>query len=411
MKLLEILNSPDSSLDYMERYVNKGSPSGFTAKYRGKGKTDPMGNTSSFCPFFIFANQKDFVDYGFIPKLIGCNPPCKDEVKWIMLHPNTVETLGLQNNKEVKENEKIRVIPTASSRTVRVDGEEIYFKLHYEGVLGRVYRELPFEKAVAGPELSTELRKSIKCFPAKFAFMDEIGCRTINLKIDGKDKEIGMVVRKKTPVCLYPEKIKNIIPYFSLFSLDTNNKSDSLLLEQISKFRKKNIYDLVLDEILFPIIESYFYLIHNHGFIPEWNAQNLLIGFDDDFKNPYIICRDLQRIEKDLTIRSSSGFSNNFQSKNYKSIHDGMDVYQIRHSFSFDFKLCEYVIEPLIHLIEKDNPSRAKQAREKIKNYVNENIIKLPKNYFPKKVWYKHDDIILTKIRPYVELKSPRYRD
>ena len=55
MKLDEIFRDPTDSLIYMERYVNKGSPSGFTDKYTVSARYDPKSDYPSFdLPLFSF---------------------------------------------------------------------------------------------------------------------------------------------------------------------------------------------------------------------------------------------------------------------------------------------------------------------------------------------------------------------
>jgi hypothetical protein len=404
MKLEDLIKDPCRSMNYLERYVNNGSPSGFSAKYRSKGKTDPLSDYSWYSPYQYLTEAENFIDFGCIPNLGGFD----NDNNWIILHPDTVNNIGIFDTDALAICQSIKAVPTASSRTVSIEDSEFYLKLHYEGILGRVERALPYEKAVAGPEISQILRNDFAKHPNKLSFLDELGCRV--LRLDG-GKEVGMIVRSKNPVGANSKDIEYLIPYFSIFSRDIRSNNDEILLSQILKYRGIDFYGFAIDEVILPILEAYFYLVINYGFIPEWNAQNLLIGLDRNLKIVSVVFRDLQRVEKDLTIRESLNLANDFRSGKYKSISDNDELYQIRHSFSFDFKLCGYVINPIIRLLESTDFNAAKKARDIVKVYTESYLSRLPPNYLPKGRWYKHDDILLTETRPYIECTSPDYRD
>src|SRR5205085_11443862 len=97
----------------------------------------------------------------------------------------------------------VTVIPTASGRTVYCSSLDppLYFKLHYDGILGRVDRKLPVKKAVAGFEISEELTKlwGNSLTSTHFSFLPEpfaiIKTCTSNQIIE----EIGCVLRNTVP--------------------------------------------------------------------------------------------------------------------------------------------------------------------------------------------------------------------
>lgn len=53
MLLQKIIEYPSLSLNYLERYVNEGSPSGFSQKYTSSEKTNPFTGDDNVSLFVI----------------------------------------------------------------------------------------------------------------------------------------------------------------------------------------------------------------------------------------------------------------------------------------------------------------------------------------------------------------------
>lgn len=403
MLLSEIIDDPIGSLNYLERYINDGSPSGFTQKYRPSEETDPFKGNPSFKLAIYTSESNLFKEFGFVPDFI------ENQQASMLLHPDTVNSLNI--DRPSLNQTAFEVVPTASGRTVRVVGGKHCIKLHYEGVLGRVFRGLPYKKAVAGPEISIEIKSELDTFPERFAFFDEIGAKTVDIVVDNvKINEIGMVVRDMQPFGHNANKIKYVIPYFSLFSLDKNANKHEILFLQLLQAINEDPFEYSFTAIFKPILDSYFHLIAAFGYIPELNAQNLLIGVGEDNRIVSVIFRDLQRFEKDIDMRKSLGRDISFESFPYKTIDSNDPLYIIRHSFSYDFKLSRYVLEPIVDILSNKFFLDKDAIIDKISHYANEKITLLPNGYFPHNEWYRHDDILLTKKRPYVKESNPQYR-
>lgn len=350
-----------------------------------------------------------FETFGHVPNWVA-----HKSNSWILLHPDVASKAGSslsESGFSLVECER-NVVPTASARTVQFQAplgqRGDYVKLHYSGVLGRVNRELPRKKAIAGPEISLEIASALRrgAFPPQLSIFEETGARILR-SVSKSEHEIGMIARSGEPLANAGNNPVHIWPLFSLFSKDRLCPDDPPLLEQLMD-EAGDKTSFLLSNLLVPIVDSYFSLVSELGIQPEWNAQNLLVGLDKEFSVTSIIMRDFSRIEKDLPIRKSLGLPILFDSSPYKCIDQTMSLYQVRHSFAFDFKLCEYSISPIIQMAI--NPASQRTLTGEFRTHVARWINRLPPDYFPKGAWFDHDRIILTGERPYRERPGPKYR-
>ena len=414
MKLSDAKKKPILARHYLERYVNDGSPSGFTDLYRTSPNTDQFGLKPWFHLFICKAPKDWFVTFGEIPTW-----PSQEKNDWIFLHPDMQDKIKSMSEQLVVEVfEDPRVTPTASSRTVQFVGKRYhdYVKLHYDGTIGRVNRSLPYVKAISGPEISRELLTALdtRILPESLSIMPEVGARILRVPSCnqlGASQEIGMVWRLNKPHGPKAEHIHHIWPLFSLFSTDRLSPLDDYVLKQIIDVRKEHQDDFVLHKLIYPIVDCYFDLILKLGYQVECNAQNLMIGLNEEFDIVSIIIRDIGRFEKDITIRKSLDLPVEYESYPYKCISKEKELYQIRHSFAFDFKLNEYVITPIVNIVCDEYGSSSSVIERKIRDYIAHYLRLLPKDYFPDDgKWYKHERILLVQKRPYVQMPNPKYR-
>lgn len=399
MLLKELLLNPSEGLDYLERLVNDGSKSGFTNVHTTSKETCPL-----FCESFVakklFCKKEEVFTYGSLPSFCQSD----DKSDWIYFHPDWINQKRF-NYLKILNGET--VIPTSSSRTVRVIKTQYYIKMSYPGELGRLVRNLDKCHLLSSIE-NTAILKKIKespDSPEKFEYMPEIGGKIL---LD-KDNSLGYVIRK------IPEAVRNliIIPGFSLFSKDKNHQDDLFLLIQILELKsdKKNWF---LHELCYPLIDIFFYCAFNEGIILEMHSQNVLFAFDQYFNLIKIIIRDLESADKDLTIRFENKKTIEFDSYPYKCIKKSDDDYYKRHSLMYDHKLCEYLIDPLVDCISKYYNIHAISLRNKIKEYVIIKYGKTIRGFFPKdKCWYKYPNTEIdrsTKFRPFISYENPPYR-
>ena len=401
----------------MERYVNKGSPSGFTSLYTTSPRYDPRNGEDSFLlPYYVFSPDEveSFGDEEFLGSDILSSR--SDGVPF-PIHPDMIDifvkSFGLHEFEPEFIKGHLAVVPTANGRTVLAFrlASPIYIKLHYEGCLGRVLRGLPKRKAVAGPEISTELAACIdrEIAPESFAILRERLARIKKCR-HNKMLEVGVVFRDKEP---YPHsETRFLIPFFSLFSQDLRHLDDPLLLVQILDGRA-NPLDYLLEKILLPILTCYKFLAFERGLIPEINGQNIFLEIDNTGSPTRIVHRDFQGYEKDLSIRRAKGLPTGFYSYPYKCIDKQIDarLYYVRHSFSYDFKLGEYIFEELLAVASKEYKCDISRLRSLVAGYFHRLTGEEVEEHFsPSDKWYAHEKVLLTEERPYVELNDPKFR-
>jgi len=401
MILENIENNPSAAFLYMDRYVNDGSPSGFTEQNTTSYLTTPFSQTKAFDIFYIKADLEVYTKE---------NEEFDDK---IYIHPDMINNDCLKPFNINKELDFL-VAPTSSFRTVKIlsSFNDAYIKLHYDGIIGRIYRHLTREKAIAGVEVSFEIAKSIKnqILSPFVSIFREPYAKILTVCKNGIADTWGMVWREGIPYG--NNQIRYIIPLFSLWSKDRIEKTESTVFEQLFIKWGEGAINKYMDEILIPILDNYFELLVYIGLQNEYNAQNILIGFDESWNAVAIINRDMMGIEKDLFLRNQLGLSITFDSTPYKILSMEDPLYTIRHSFAFDFKVCKYVIEPLINNLPFCNGSIKEEMiiylRERTKYWIQ----KLPDKFFPKNKWYSHNKTLLTEKdkRIYIENKFPLLR-
>jgi hypothetical protein len=416
MKLEKILLDPINTLTYIERFVNDGSPSGYSVINSTSEQTSPFNLNPWFTPYICISSQKNFTTYGKIPDIdIFDISPSKD---WILVHPDMCDNSFFNNSEfELLRCEGLKVSPTSSGRTIQIINQKDrdYVKLHYDGTLGRVHRGLPFKKAISGPELSKYIIQNIdnNNIDKRISLFPECGAKIITNNTLKENNEWGMTWRSSLPYCSENNEIIFLLPVYSLFSYDRLASYEPKLLEQIINQSKTNPKEYILEKIVYQIIDCYFELIIKIGIQPEWNAQNLLIGFNKELEPIRFVMRDIESIDKDLTMMTLLGISQSFDSYPHKCIFEGQYNYQIKHSFMFDYKLGDYIIEPILIFLHELVGTDIDSLRKDVRNYTSKYIRQLPEDFFPKNEWYVFKRVLVDqsrKTRPYKALPNPKFR-
>lgn len=402
MLLEQIVEHPDSSLLYMERYLNDGSPSGFTYKNQTSYNTSPSGKNKYFYLDIVCCENNLIERIGKTPCFIQGIP--------IFIHPDMSALLSKKGILTKKSS--IKVAPTSSSRTVKLLDYPGYIKLNYDGIIGRINRKLTDRHVYASIDMTSLLEKALMHSRyAKLLFYKE----SYGIIYRNSEKEInmGMVYREEKPSGINAQTTNCIIPMFSLFAKDESALDKQLIIQLIEKSKKDPI-EYVVNDLIFNIIDNYFNLLLNEGIQPEWHAQNLLIGIDKNFSISSIIMRDLESIDIDQTLQQSLGINHKFKSYPYKHLNNDQYNYQIKHSFMYDFKIGEYIFKPLINCISKHFNLDVAYIEKEIKIYAENYIRKLPADFFPENgVWYSFDKVIVdrsTTYRPYIKNYNVKYR-
>ena len=216
--LADILSSPEDSQLYLERYLNSGSPSGFSHSHRSSPGTDPWGDTPHFHLYAAHDRKSAFDVYG--------TPPSHEifQTPRLYIHPDMRGHRALRALRLAKVPD-FTVTPTASSRTVQLrrglGGN--YIKLHYDGILGRANRCLSRIRAVAGPEVSHIILAAIEKhqLPPSLAILHEPAAKIYKHPgFTDRNQDWGYVWREGTPRGSRADRIEYLVPFFSLWSCD-----------------------------------------------------------------------------------------------------------------------------------------------------------------------------------------------
>lgn len=373
MKLNRLFEDTEKKLAYMERLVNDGSPSGFSAKYTSSVRTNPLAVSS----YFIGSMHGGKISsYGQIPQFAKGND-------FLYAHPDWQDSNERPDGIIVAPTNFL-VSPTASVRTVKAINEDYYIKLSYPGYIGRFERNLDDYHISASLEANDILHtlEGNKNMDRRFAFFPENGASLLKYGIF----KTGCVFRDAQPIGHNASNIKYIIPGFSLFGKDKGSPNDTPLLQQILK-KTKNPEDYLLRQIILPLIDIYFGCVFEEGILPEMHAQNVLFGFDENNDVKSIILRDMESVNRDKTIRKKLG--KNFTTPIYEL---DAETQKIRHSFFYDHKLGEYLAEPIINCAAKAGLVNKTDIIHTIKQYVQKRYGGAIKKHFPSDgLGYKHD--------------------
>lgn len=403
MLLYEIEKNPTLALDYLERQVNNGSKSGFTDIHSTSTQTNPF-YSDRYRIMRLVSKRRNIECFG----TPNCDNILLDNDESIFIHPDWFlpQNIGRISEAGIVE-DSLWVIPTSSSRTVHVDGSDVYIKLHYPGVLGRLNRILGFQQLISGIEITSifdEAHNNNK-LPAYFDYMPESYGRLFR---DGKN-EIGFIIRE------LPITIKNyyLIPGFSLFSYDRNIPDSPQLLTQILE-RNNSPREFFLEEICFKLIDIFFWCSFEEGLIPEMHSQNVVFAFNKKWEVEKIVLRDFESIDKDVSIRRRLGKHTNFEEYPYKCISSDEKDYLKRHSLMYDHKLGEYLLDPLIECAAGVLHISIYDIRKNLRNYVKEKYGDTIKKFFPPDgCWYKYPNIEIdrsTDERPFMSMGIAIYR-
>lgn len=398
MKIDQILVEPEQSLLYMERLVNNGSPSRFSFQNTTSSGTCPL-YVDRFYLSGIQDNHEYYTSYG--------NSECgfwDDDL--IFLHP---DWQGQPHDFPIIDT-GVLAFPTSSSRTVKLDGYDVYIKLYYPGILGRISRELEEDHILSSIDINNLLFWGMRNgrLPDTFAFLPERGGKLYKKN----SANIGYMIRESNPVGSRCSEIDALIPAFSLFSVDRENEDRPLIIQILE--RKSEELDYLLNQIFFPVIDCYFSCVFGIGIQPEMHSQNFLMGIDNNLDIKCIVIRDLESADKDIPIMERLGTLDGLKSRRIKCIDSSQYNYKIKHSFMFDHKLGEYFFDELISCVRRYGIDSERNLDRMIQSYVTEKYGAFTENFFPEdNRWYKFKPVLIDRTRmerPYVSLPNPKYR-
>ena len=155
-------------------------------------------------------------------------------------------------------------------------------------------------------------------------------------------------------------------------------------------------------------------MLFEGGLLAEWHAQNVLYGFDKSWHCVATVLRDMESIERDFPLMRRAGRSTQLASYPYKCLDADSYNYQIKHSFLFDHKLGEYLLQPIIDHALRVWSMKHNMIDQTIVDVVMEEMRRLPRDFFPEdNSWYKFANDLIDQsrnARPYVRFENPRFR-
>lgn len=407
MKLSNFIENYLVALDYCERIVNDGSRSNFTEKYLPKKTGNPF--TCERFPISVLKSSSvNLTSFGSLPDF------CRDSLNanTIYVHPELIDYYPDYQIETTKE----EVVPTSSSRTVKLLDRPYYLKLCYPGRIGRITRELDERHIYSSLEVTEKFVQIFehKYATDKFAFMPEYG----GMLYSDANNKIGVVIRQQEFIGKNADLVCTMIPGFSLFSNDRGNpKDESLLAQLLVKVKDRyNPNEYVLNQFCFPLVDIFFNCVMLEGIIPELHSQNVIFGFNEKWDVKSIIIRDLESHDKDITLMRKLGKKSELDSSPFKCIDESQYNYSIKHSFMFDHKLGEYLIQELINVVAKEGSDVFVGLCNEVRKYVLNNYGSFieDNNFFPEdKKWYKFENVIIDRTqskRPYLKLENPLFR-
>ena len=401
----------------MERYVNEGSPSGYSFSYTSSPFTEPRSSTCSFS--LIEALPKSSVqvhNLGNLPLSLF-----SDEAKHstaMLIHPDMKNEKNLSRFCGDVSNQTLFLVqPTSSARTVEIlnNASTGFLKLHYENFLGRIRRQLTLKHAQSAMENTQILDQLVsqRLLPKSFTYYPEVGARVFENNQENNSIYWGMVWRPFEIRGSNADKVIYQIPGFSLFARDLYDPLCSTILQQLGEVHCNNRVRFLIDDLLIPLINNYFAMLLNGGLQGEWHAQNVLFGFDENWNCISTILRDMESIDRDLAFISNTNIKINLESYPYKCVKVDQN-YAIRHSFMFDYKFGIYLLAPLIDHAGICWGIDTSLVDSEITDFVMEQLNSLPKDFFPKNgCWYSFAKQLIDQSsseRPYVCNQNPRFR-
>lgn len=399
MLLSDIERNPSSSFDYLERLVNNGSKSGFTDIHNTSKGTNPF-YSDGYRILKLITDKVEAIGE------LDTHAYQLDIEGGIYIHP---DWMLIPNNDIITDLSCVikseQVVPTSSSRTVRVANQDVFIKLHYPGLIGRLKRNLGFEQLISGIELTSIFNNSRNNQPEFFDYMPEPYGRIMR----SGNNQVGYILRTIPPHL----KKYYLIPGFSMFSADRQHPEHPTILEQVLE-KRDNPLEYFIYEICLKLTDVFFWCTLEEGLIPEMHSQNIVFAFDTKWRLKKIVLRDFESIDKDITIRTRNDKDTNFQEYPYKCIAQEDDCYLKRHSFMYDHKLGEYLIDPLVEAFCKFTKFDMCEVQAIIREKVQSKYSGRLAGFFPPDgCWYKYPDIEIdrsTNKRPFISMGVALYR-
>lgn len=346
MRMADLFRDPIRAFLDVEQCVNDGSPSGFS---RNSGLS-PQYRPSPGAGFFevpVFALPAEGVTQ--IGTLAGVNQfrsIAAAHMAAVPVHPDVLSDFRDSRILGKGPTMTLRVAATASERTVMTDwkreGPPIFLKLNCPRQIGRFVRAMPLFKWLGAADSGHFVRAFVRDNPEGFGFFDEFA--GVYVEGPGLPSGFGSIFRS------FPTEAAcgcsaALVPAFGLFSRDQRFPTDPPLLAQFM-WNWGWTADDVMHKLVLPLLTNYVHMALCGGLMPECNAQNVVLRVCQDGTGLRWYLRDMEDVWKDLTVRCAIGLDVVCVPYHTIDARSDADYYQ-RRSFLYDFKLGQYLLEPL----------------------------------------------------------------
>lgn len=406
---MDLLNNQDESYIYLERYVNNGSPSGFTDIHKTSFETNQYTGKPQY-PILQFS------DYKYETRIWGEELDFLHNLNYA--HPDSRNSSVLKSAHCDVIDSDIIVSPTSSGRTMLIRSKHYngFIKLNYDiARIGRVDRQLTLNHCLSSFEVTNTLKNCIdnNSIGNQFSLLLDKSWKVSFLHTSDKIYEWGVILRDRTP---YPYKLDSsnaLIPGFSLFGKDRLNDKDEYLIIQLIE---KSLHgpSEYLRNILQIVVNSYWQIVLKTAFHIECHGQNCLFEFDNNYNIIRMVLRDMDSVDKDIELAKKIGLRYEWESFPYLCLNKDIYYYPIRSSYMYDFKLGEYLLDPLINIVCSKYELDMQIFYNYVKEIVNDIYLpQLPSDYFtPDGKWYKADNTerLSGQKRQYFSQPNPKFR-
>lgn len=397
MKAKNIYENITESYLRMERYVNNGSPSGWTKLRSTSEKTNPFTGNEMFSILEFKDEDLDCINVGERNSLFerGIN----------YAHPDSLNSEILRKSKRTINNSFLRVSPTSSGRTMLIRNNEFdgFIKLTYDvGRIGRVDRQLGYGHCMSSIEVSESIKKAIDAnlFKNTYGVLLEKSAKVTTMPLNDSIYEWGTILRERRSYPYNNEK-RQLVPGFSLFGKDyysAETLNDELLINQFIELSNKKPEEYLLN-VMRMTIDAWFDTLLNCAFILELHGQNCYYEIDEHFDVKRIIIKDLDSVDKDITLARKLGLNDKWKSFPFECFYEDIPenhpwYYKIRPSYMYDFKLGTYLLQPIMDAVCKRYEIEKDSIRNNLKEYVSDLYMsRIPIGYFPEDgSWYDCDN-------------------
>lgn len=372
---------------YMERYVNNGSPSGWTRLRSTSKETNPFTGKERFSILEFDDNDLDCLIIGDSNLLFekGIN----------YAHPDSLNSEILRFAKRKLKKSFLEVSPTSGGRTMLIRNDKLdgFIKLTYDvDRIGRVDRQLGYGHCMSSIEVSNAIKDAIdrKMFKNTYGVLLEKSAKVTKIPYNNTIYEWGTILRENQGYPYINEK-RQLIPGFSLFGKDHYSKdtaNDELLINQFIKLSQRDPQEYLLSMMMMTI-DAWFDTLLNCAFILELHGQNCYYEIDEHYIIKRILIKDMDSVDKDLTLAKKLGLNDQWKSYPFECFYEDVPenhpwYYKIRPSYMYDFKLGTYLLQPVMDVVCEKFKIDKTYIRNTLKEYVSDLYIgQIPSGYFP----------------------------